>query len=110
VIGDGSFFFGLGALGPLVAEGLAVTIVVVDNGGFGSTQYFEKRYARGLADTDRRTAHQIGSDFSDAKPSICDLANGAGLETRDLPDAGELAAHLDELRNKGPALVRVPVC
>jgi thiamine pyrophosphate-dependent acetolactate synthase large subunit-like protein len=110
VIGDGSFFFGLGALSPLVADGLPVTIVVVDNGGFGSTRYFEKRYARGLPDTDRRTAHRIGSDFSDAKPSICDLADGAGLETRDLPDAGDLAAHLDELRNKGPALVRVPVC
>jgi thiamine pyrophosphate-dependent acetolactate synthase large subunit-like protein len=111
VLGDGAFFFGLQALWQARASDLAITFVVLDNRGFGSTRSFEAQYARELpAGPATRAAGYIGSDFRSG-PSVDAAARGFGIPATVLPDAGGLEPALARRleRASGPHVYVVPL-
>jgi benzoylformate decarboxylase len=107
ILGDGAFFFGLQGLIPSVTLDLPVTYVVIDNGGYASTQYFEHLYTKeqdsGASEQQR---FNLGSDFRGQRPDIGKLASAFGLEvhTVDTPEA--LAGELRKART-GQHLIRI---
>ena len=107
LLGDGAFFFGLPSLWQAVSLGLPVTFVVLDNGGFGSTRFFEDQYVSSLAGAHDRTSHYVGSDFGSHRPSIIDVARAFGLDASTV-EACELSSVLD-VPIARPRLVHVPI-
>lgn len=89
VIGDGGLAMAVGELATLVQQRLPVTVLVVDDAGYGMLRYDAERGA-GSPGTDRLTTH-TGLDLH--TPDLVALAGAYGM---DAVDAG-----LDEL---GPAL------
>ena len=109
VVGDGAFFFGVQALSHAAAMRLPVTFVVLDNGGFGSTQWFEQHYAASLPDEAKRVTNFVGSDFRGGRPSVLDVARGFGLPGVEANDGEMLRKHLDSARRNGPSVVRLRI-
>jgi thiamine pyrophosphate-dependent acetolactate synthase large subunit-like protein len=109
VLGDGAFFFGLQGLWPAVAQSLPVTFVVLDNGGFASTQYFEDRYVETLPDPQCRQASYVGSDFGKCGPSVSETGRGFGLTVVEVLDGDQLACELTRERVAAPRLLRLPI-
>jgi thiamine pyrophosphate-dependent acetolactate synthase large subunit-like protein len=109
-LGDGAFFFGLQSMWLTAARSLPITYVVLDNGGFGSTRWFEQQYLQrhGLDDT----AGNVGSDFRGVGPAVETVASGFGIPSKRLAEASELQealrSRLDE-GSVGPALYVVPI-
>jgi thiamine pyrophosphate-dependent acetolactate synthase large subunit-like protein len=108
VLGDGAFFFGLQALWQASASNLAITFVVLDNRGFGSTRAFEAQYATEVPDG--RPAGYIGSDFRSG-PSVQAAARGLGVAATVLPDVADLAGALKRRVDEpsGPHVYVVPL-
>jgi thiamine pyrophosphate-dependent acetolactate synthase large subunit-like protein len=104
LLGDGAFFFGLHGLWPAAHLSLPITYVVVDNGGFGSTQWFESQYLKATGREGKVLA--IGSDFRKIRPTAVDVARGFGIEAWDIADGEALLEHLKMPRDK-PRLLRV---
>jgi thiamine pyrophosphate-dependent acetolactate synthase large subunit-like protein len=109
VLGDGAFFFGVQALSHAVSLRLPITFVVLDNGGFGSTQWFEQQYAKNMQNESYRVTNFVGSDFRGVRASVIDVARGFGINAVDLKNGRELAHHLELDRGNGPSLVRLAV-
>jgi thiamine pyrophosphate-dependent acetolactate synthase large subunit-like protein len=105
-LGDGAFFFGLAGLVPAVALDLPVTYVVLDNGGFASTQYFEWEYLRSASADEDPAIHALGSDFRGRRPNICEVARGFGLEAHEAENLEDLQQCL-RAEAKGPRLIRI---
>jgi thiamine pyrophosphate-dependent acetolactate synthase large subunit-like protein len=105
VLGDGALFFGLHGLVPAVAHQLPVTYVVLDNGGFASTQMYEQQYVDGRGPVGSEI-HRLGSDFRSGRPSVTEVSRGLGIPARDVTGGDELR---DELLKPtvGPRLFRV---
>lgn len=109
VLGDGAFFFGAQALWPAVAMGLPITFIVLDNGGFGSTKFYEERYIEEHPGAAGASAHFVGSDFRTTGPSVQEVAAGFGVPVVSLESGEMLDAELSKTRAPGPVLVHVPV-
>lgn len=93
VCGDGGLAMVLGELATLVQERLPVTVVVVDDAGYGMLRY----------DQDRAGVPHAGVDLH--TPDLVALAAAFGLPATDVAVSG-LAAALAEPAD-GPRLVRV---
>jgi benzoylformate decarboxylase len=104
-LGDGAFFFGLQSLWNAADLRLPIVFVVFDNGGFGSTRYFEDRFAAG------GPAGYIASDFRGNRPAIGDIARTFGLSAVVLDDAAQLESAYAEAieRLDGPVVIHVPL-
>ncbi|MFC5994956.1 thiamine pyrophosphate-binding protein [Pseudonocardia hispaniensis] len=98
VCGDGGLAMGLGELATLVQERLPVTVLVVDDGGYGMLRY----------DQERAGTPQSGVDL--LTPDFLTLAGAFGLPATGVPEiGGDLSAVLAQaLRSGAPHLVRVP--
>jgi len=107
VLGDGAFFFGVQALWPAVSMNLPITFVVLDNGGFDSTRWFESRYAKSHS-RGSEEARFVGSNFASLGRSVCEVARGFGLQAHDVVDRA-LAETLAKFRGTGPVVLRVPL-
>jgi thiamine pyrophosphate-dependent acetolactate synthase large subunit-like protein len=106
VTGDGAFFFGLQGLVPAVEHRLPITYVVLDNGGFGSTRWFEDEYAKTRSSEGHGDSTYTGSDFAESR-SVVRTAAGFGVPAHDVA-AGELARLLAQPHD-GPVLYRVRI-
>jgi len=107
VLGDGAFFFGLQGLWHAALMKLPITFVVLDNGGFGSTKYFESAYAKTL--NTGAVPHFVGSDFAGIRPSITEVARSFGVPSQDVADGDELRRLLRRPDQKGPLLARIAI-
>jgi thiamine pyrophosphate-dependent acetolactate synthase large subunit-like protein len=107
VVGDGAFFFGLHGLWPASCLQLPIDYVVIDNGGFGSTQMYERDYLlqSGRADA---VVTAVGSDFRTGRPSAVDIARSFGIEAHEVESPDDLRARLHE-NSRGPRLFRCSV-
>jgi len=77
VLGDGALRFGLQGLWTAVAEKLPITFVILDNGGYGSTRYFERMYVQRLGPKARpQRPGYVGMDFRGLGPSVAQLLEG----------------------------------
>jgi thiamine pyrophosphate-dependent acetolactate synthase large subunit-like protein len=113
VIGDGSLRFGALGLWSIAARKLPITIIVLDNGGYGSTRMFEQLYVAKLG-PEARPQHPgyLGSDLRTLGPSVHSIIEGFGIPCRTL-QAGEDArgAVLEawEKGREGPVALVLPV-
>lgn len=98
VCGDGGLMFGLAELGTLRQEGLPVTVVVVDDGGYGMLRF----------DQDVHGYAHAGVDLT--PPDLVSLAKSFGIpaESVDLAEPGRLSEALLDDPATGPRLVVVP--
>lgn len=77
VLGDGALRFGALGLWTIQQQTLPVTLVVIDNGGFGSTRFFERQYVRRLGEqAGTQPAGYIGSDLRDAGSTVQGIIEG----------------------------------
>lgn len=80
VLGDGALRFGLHGLWTAVAEKLPITFVILDNGGYGSTRYFERMYVQRLgSDAQPSRPSYYNMDFRGVGPGLAQLLNGFGI-------------------------------
>jgi acetolactate synthase-1/2/3 large subunit len=94
ICGDGGFMFAVGELAVLRQENLPVTVLVVDDGGYGMLRYDQDR-----AGDDRR-----GVDLF--RPDFAVLARSFDIPTAVLRGTDGLSAALtDALSSGGPGLV-----
>jgi thiamine pyrophosphate-dependent acetolactate synthase large subunit-like protein len=77
ILGDGALRFGASGLWTAKASELPITYVVLDNGGFGSTRYFERAY---IAESGSPAQPgYIGSDLRGLGPSVAEMIAGYGI-------------------------------
>jgi thiamine pyrophosphate-dependent acetolactate synthase large subunit-like protein len=95
VCGDGGFMFALGELATIVEHGLAITVLVVNDGGYGMLRYGQRQ-------TDQR---QPGVDL--VTPDFTQVAAAFGISADHLDDVGAPLekALVRALAEKGPHLV-----
>jgi benzoylformate decarboxylase len=97
VIGDGSMMYSVRALWTAVRESLPLTVIVLNNGGYGAMRSF----SRVLGMEDAPGIDLLGLDF----PS---LAAGMGCPARQVIEPGDLAPALDmAFASPGPMLIDV---
>jgi acetolactate synthase-1/2/3 large subunit len=97
VCGDGGLMMALGELATLVQERLPVTVLVVDDGGYGMLRYDQVRAGDPTSGVDLVT------------PDLVALAASFGLAATAVDSVAELAGPLAAAVGSGaPHLVRVP--
>jgi thiamine pyrophosphate-dependent acetolactate synthase large subunit-like protein len=80
VIGDGSLRFGALGLWSIRACNLPITLVVVDNGGYGSTRFYERSYLQRLgSDAPFPRPSYNGSDFRFVGSTVGGIIEGFGI-------------------------------
>ncbi len=94
IVGDGGMLFGLGELAAVVQERLPLTVVVVDDGGYGML-----RYGR----DDGRHGTELHT------PDFFTIALGFGVSARRVDDVGEpfAAALADAVHSGEPNLIHL---
>jgi acetolactate synthase-1/2/3 large subunit len=96
VCGDGGLVMGVGELATLVQEGLPVTVLVVDDGGYGMLRYDQAR-----AGVEHRGVDLVTPDF-------VALARAFGVEATDVPSLDGLGEALRKaIGSEAPHLLRV---
>ena len=96
ITGDGGFMFAVGELSTAVQEKLPITIIVVDDGGYGMLRFDQKeRFGKTFA-VDLET------------PAFLKLAAAFGVKSRKTSLTDLPAALAWSLKIKGPSLLHVP--
>ena len=93
VVGDGGFLFACGDLATLRQEGLPLTIVLVDDGGYGMLRY------------DQQIANHTISGVDLTRPDFARLAESFDIPTVRLTGFDDLEAALDAA--DGPTMIVV---
>ncbi|MET9230538.1 thiamine pyrophosphate-binding protein [Lentzea sp. NPDC003310] len=93
VVGDGGFLFACGDLATLKQEGVPLTIVLVDDGGYGMLRY------------DQRVANHTISGVDLTRPDFAKLAESFGIPATTLDGFDGLADAL--AGTTGPAMIVV---
>jgi len=90
-IGDGSLRFGALGLWTIRERNLPITIVVLDNGGYGSTRFYERSYMRRLGNAAPYPEPAYnGSDFRSAGSTVGGVIEGFGIPCRTLSPEDDL--------------------
>jgi thiamine pyrophosphate-dependent acetolactate synthase large subunit-like protein len=113
VIGDGSLRFGALGLWSIRQSNLPITIVVVDNGGYGSTRFFERTYLARLGNKApfAQPAYS-GSDFRSVGSSVDRIIEGFGIPCRTLSPGDDIRAAVEAAwaaSAEGPNAIVVPL-
>ena len=93
VVGDGGFLFACGDLATLKQEGLPLTVVLVDDGGYGMLRY------------DQQVANHTISGVDLTRPDFAKLAESFGIPAVTLNGFDDLRSALDEA--SGPSMIVV---
>jgi len=113
VIGDGSLRFGALGLWSIRERNLPITIVVLDNGGYGSTRFYERSYMQRLGNAApfSQPAYN-GSDFRASGTTVGSIIEGFGIACRMLTpddDVREAIGAAWASSGKGPNAIVVPM-
>ena len=112
VIGDGSVRFGVHALWTIQALNLPITIVVLDNSGYGSTRYFEREYLREFGDGSGEKPTYFNMDMREMGPPVAQIIEGFGIPCTRVPLGESPRAAIEEAwRNtaSGPRAVVIDI-
>ena len=113
VLGDGALRFGLHGLWTAVVEKLPITFVVLDNGGYGSTRYFERMYVQRLGPNARPQRPSYSNmDLRRMGPTVSQLFEGFGVPCRAVQDGEDARAAIEQAwmtAGQGPNAVILPV-
>jgi thiamine pyrophosphate-dependent acetolactate synthase large subunit-like protein len=112
VLGDGALRFGVQGLWTMKALNLPITLIVLDNGGYGSTRFFERQFVEGLgAGAEPANASYYGSDLRSG-PGVADMIRGFGISCRTMSSVDDARAAVVEAWQKsfdGPGAVVIPI-
>lgn len=96
VLGDGALRFGALGLWTIRAQNLPVTLVVIDNGGYGSTRFFERQYVQRLgAEASPQSAGYLGSDLRGTGSSVEGVIAGFGIPVERVPIGGNARSAIE---------------
>jgi len=112
-IGDGSLRFGALGLWSIRERNLPVTIVVLDNGGYGSTRFYERSYMQRLGNSAPfpEPAYN-GSDFRAVGTSTAGIIEGFGIPCTTLTPDDDVRSAVEAAWAKasdGPNAIVVPM-
>jgi thiamine pyrophosphate-dependent acetolactate synthase large subunit-like protein len=113
VLGDGALRFGALGLWTIRALNLPVTLVILDNGGYGSTRYYERQYIDRLG-ADASPAHPSyhGSDLRNTGSTVGGIIEGFGIPCRTLSPTDDPRAAVSDAwsrSSEGPNAVVIPL-
>lgn len=112
VLGDGSLRFGVHGLWTIAALNLPITLVILDNGGYGSTRYFERDYISRTGSEANLPPSYFNMDMRRLGPSVASIINGFGIPCRELGESEDPHRALQEAwaaRTNGPNAVVIPI-
>ena len=96
VLGDGALRFGALGLWTIRAQNLPVTVVVIDNGGYGSTRFFERQFVERLGpQANPQRAGYLGSDLRETGSTVRGVIEGFGIPTTVVPRGGDARAAVE---------------
>lgn len=97
VLGDGALRFGALGLWTVRAQNLPVTFVVIDNGGYGSTRFFERQFVERLgAAANPQRAGYLGSDLRESGSTVQGVIEGFNIPTERVPLGGDARAAIEK--------------
>lgn len=97
VLGDGALRFGALGLWTIRAQNLPITLVVIDNGGYGSTRFFERQFVERLgAAANPQRAGYLGSDLRDTGSTVQGVIQGFNIPTEVVPLGGDARAAIEK--------------
>ena len=109
VLGDGALRFGALGLWSIRAQNLPITLVVIDNGGYGSTRFFERQFVERLgASANPQRAAYIGSDLRGTGSTVQSVIEGFNIPTETVPLGSDARAAIEKAwasSSKGPNAV-----
>ncbi len=113
VCGDGGPMFALGELAALVQEQLPVTLLVVDDGGYGMLRYDQQVLGHPQRGVDLVTpdwevlARAFGMDFAEVTAADVDAADGSNADAASAADAADALreALAAAAQRPGPSLI-----
>lgn len=109
VLGDGALRFGALGLWTVRDQNLPVTFVIIDNGGYGSTRFFEEQYVARLGEeADPPHASHFGSDFRNAGTLVEGILGGFGIPAEVIANGNGARAAIERAwasSNDGPNAV-----
>jgi len=106
VIGDGSVRFGVHALWTIQALNLPITIVVLDNSGYGSTRFFEREYLHEQGSSEKPTYFNM--DMREMGPDVGSMIAGFGIPCKRVGVGDDARAAIEEAwegAGSGPRVV-----
>lgn len=112
VMGDGALRFNAHGLWTISAQQLPITLVILDNGGYGSTRHFERQYVAGLGHKAKNKPAYLNSDLRNVGPAVDSILQGFGIPcTRVAPGEDPRQAVLQawEQSSQGPNAVIMPI-
>jgi len=103
VLGDGALRFGALGLWTVRAQNLPVTFVVIDNGGYGSTRFFERQFVERLGPAARpQRAGYLGSDLRDTGSTVQGVIEGFNIPVERVPLGGDARAAIERAWHASP--------
>lgn len=113
VIGDGSLRFGALGLWSIRERNLPITIVVLDNGGYGSTRYYERAFLASLGEEAPFAKPSYnGSDFRATGSTVGSIIEGFGIACRTLGSSDDPKSAVEaawQQSHEGPNAVVIPM-
>lgn len=113
IVGDGSLRFGMAGLWTLKAMNLPVTIVVLDNHGYGSTRNYERQYlAEKGRDANPQRPGYLNMDMRTMGPDLKAMIEGFNIPCRRLAPGDDLRAAVEQAwaeSSSGPNALIMPV-
>lgn len=113
VIGDGSLRFGMAGLWTIKAMNLPITIVVLDNHGYGSTRNYERNYLGALgANANPQQPGYFNMDMRAMGPDLKTMIEGFGISCRRLAPGDDLRGAVEQAwadSANGPNALLMPV-
>jgi len=113
VVGDGSVRFGMAGLWTLKAMNLPVTLVVLDNHGYGSTRNYERGYLKDLGRAaNPQQPGYLNMDMRALGPDLRGMIEGFGTPCRRLTLGDDLRAAVEQAwaeSGNGPNALLMPV-
>lgn len=113
VIGDGSLRFSALGLWSIAQQNVPVTIVVLDNGGYGSTRMFEQLYIQKLGpEAKPQRPGYLGSDLRGQGPGVKSIIEGFGIPCHECvpgDDTRRALMQAWERGQTGPSAIILPV-
>jgi len=100
VLGDGALRFGALGLWTVRAQNLPVTFVVIDNGGYGSTRFFERQFVERLGPAaNPQHAGYLGSDLRGTGSTVQGVIEGFNIPADRVPLGGDARAAIEKAWN-----------
>ncbi len=112
VMGDGALRFNAQGLWTINAYNLPITLIILDNGGYGSTRHFERQYIAKLGAKAKNKPSYLNSDLRELGPGVDRIMDGFGIPSyRVAPgqDPRDAILHAWEKSTQGPNAVIIPV-